>query len=295
MYYKLIVFKKVAEKLSFTKAATELFLTQPAVTKHIKSLETELGVMLFNRRGNHIELTKSGEILFDYSKKIEKLHNELIFDLNTLNEQIKGKLRIGSSSTMTQYILPMILADFKSKFNDLSISVMNGNTEQIEKALHDNEIDLGIVEGQTKRFDFQYVKFVKDEIVLVTSSSNKIAKRGEITPDELKTLPLILREDGSGTLEVIAYHLKQKGLNFNDLNIEMRLGSTEAIKNYLLQSKSLAFLSIHSIFKELKKNEFTIIDVANLTINRHFNFILPDGQQNNSVQIFMRFAIHYNF
>ncbi len=295
MDYRLKVFKKVAEKLSFTKAAAELFISQPAVTKHISALESELGQKLFIRKGNHIELTKAGQITLKYAREVERLYNELIFELSTLNNQIKGKLKIGSSSTMTQYILPKILADFKSKFSDLTISVINGNTEQIEKALLRNEIDLGIVEGKSKRLDCQYIEFIKDEIVLVAKSSNKLAKKLEMTLDQLKTLPLVLREDGSGTLEVIAYNLKQKGLNFNDLNVQIRLGSTEGIKHYILQSDAFAFLSIHSVLNELKRNELTIIEIKDFQIHRHFNFILPKGEQNKLVKMFLQFARYYNF
>ncbi len=295
MDYRFKVFQKVAEKLSFTKAAAELYISQPAVTKHIAALEAELGHKLFVRKGSYIELTEAGKITLKYVRKAEKIFNELIFELSTLDSQVKGKLKIGSSSTMTQYILPKILADFKSKFSDLSISVINGNTQQIERALQRNEIDLGIVEGKSKRTDYQYIEFIRDEIVLVAKSSSKIAKKLEITLEELKSLPLVLREEGSGTLEVIVYNLRKKGLNLNDLNIQIRLGSTEAIKNYILHSQALSFLSIHSILNELKRNELSVIDIKDFQIKRHFNFILPKGEQNRLVELFIRFARYYNF
>ncbi len=295
MNFKLKTFKKVAEKLSFTKAAKELFITQPAVTKHINNLEQEFNVKLFIRKGNKIELTKAGNILLKYAKDIENIYNQLNFELSALNQKQKGKIKIGASTTMTQYVLPQLMASFKSKFKDLSVSVINGNTEQIEKALSSNEIDLGIIEGQSKRSEFHYIEFLKDEIVLVAKSSNKIAKNSEISLSELQKLPLILREEGSGTLEVISYYLKQKNINFTDLSVEMQFGSTEGIKNYILNSDRLAFLSIQSILNELKRNELSIIDITDFEIKRNFNFIFPEGQQNKIVDLFIRFASHYNF
>ncbi len=295
MDFRLKVFIKTAEKLSFTKAAKELFITQPAVTKHITALERQLGYKLFNRKGNHIELTKAGEILLDYAKKIERLYNEMVFDINALNNRFKGRLRIGSSSTMTQYILPEILAKFTSKFKELELSVINGNTQQIENALLNNEIDLGIVEGQSHRSDFKYIRFINDEIVLVANTKNKLTKKGEISLKELRNLPLIIREEGSGTLEVITHYLKQKNIKLNELNIRLRLGSTEGIKNFILHSNSFALLSIHSILKELRRNELAIIEIKGLEIKRHFNFILPAGQQDSLVEIFIEFARNYNF
>ncbi|HFS67107.1 MAG TPA: LysR family transcriptional regulator [Flavobacteriia bacterium] len=295
MNFRLKIFKKVAEKLSFTKAAKELFITQPAVTKHINNLEQEFKIKLFIRKGNKIELTEAGNILLKYAKNIENIYNQLDFELSALNQKQKGKIKIGASTTMTQYVLPQLMASFKLRFKDLSVSVINGNTEQIEKALSNNEIDLGIIEGQSKRSEFHYIEFLKDEIVLVAKSSNSIAKRSEISLSELQKLPLILREEGSGTLEVISYYLKQKNINFTDLSVEMQFGSTEGIKNYILNSDRLAFLSIQSILNELKRNELSIIDIADFEIKRNFNFIFPEGQQNNIIDLFIRFASHYNF
>jgi len=295
MNFRLKTFKKVAEKLSFTKAAKELFITQPAVTKHINILEEEFNAKLFIRKGNKIELTEAGNILFKYAKKIENIYNQLDFELSALNQKQRGKIKIGASTTMTQYVLPQLMGSFKSKFKDLSVSVINGNTEQIEKALNNNSIDLGIIEGQSKRSDFHYLKFLKDEIVLVARNANPMAKKAEISLSELQKLPLILREEGSGTLEVISYYLKKRNLSFNDLSIEMQFGSTEGIKNYILNSDRFAFLSIQSIHNELKRNELKIIDITDFEIKRNFNFIFPEGQQNKITDLFIKFALHYNF
>ncbi len=294
MNFRLKTFKKVADKLSFTKASKELFITQPAVTKHINNLEQEFNIKLFNRKGNKIELTKAGNILLIYARNIENIYNQLDFELAALNQKQKGKIKIGASTTIIQYILPQLMASFKSKFKDLSVSLITGNTEQIENALNNNEIDLGIIEGQSKRSEFKYLKFLDDEIVLVAKSSNKIVKNTEISLSKLQELPLILREEGSGTLEVISYYLKQKNINFTDLSVEMQFGSTEGIKNYILNSDRLAFLSIQSILNELRRNELSIIEITDFEIKRDFNFIIPEGQQNKIIDLFIKFASHYN-
>ena len=105
----------------------------------------------------------------------------------------------------------------------------------------------------------------------------------------------MFREQGSGTLEVIAHHLKSLNVKISDLKIEMQLGSTESIKNYILHSNTMAFLSLHSIYKELKENKFTIIDVQHLSIERNFYFIQQQGQVEALPELFMKFANHYNF
>ncbi len=295
MDFRLQVFKKVAEKLSFTKAAKELYITQPAVSKHIEALERKLNIQLFLRKGNRISLTEAGNILLKYVYKIEKLYNQLDFELSSTKHNYQGKLRIGTSSTITQYVLPELMANFKASFKDMDISVMNGNTLQIEIALNNNKIDLGIIEGQSKNSDFHYQKFLDDEIVLVAANNHPITKAGEISLSDLQTQPIILREEGSGTLEVISHHLKTRNMNFSNFIVEMQFGSTEGIKNYILHSKRLAFLSIQSITNELKRNELNIIDIVDFDIIRSFNFIYPEGNQNPMVDFFIRYASNYRF
>ncbi len=295
MDIKLKVFKKVAEKLSFTKAAKELYITQPAVTKSIKSLEQELEYKLFIRKGNQIELTPAGKILLNHAKIIENQRNILNFELSALDSGNKGEIIIGASTTITQYILPRILAAFHTKFKDLRIKLRNGNTAQIENALKNNEINFGIIEGQSKKMDFRYKEFLDDEIVLVVKNSNTLANIKSLDITEVMNLPLIIREEGSGTREVIEYHLRNNGYILNDFSIELELGSTEAIKNYILNSNAFALLSINSVLKELKRNEFAIIDIDNLEIKRNFNFIFNKNQENKLVDLFMNFIFHYNF
>ncbi|MCF6183706.1 MAG: LysR family transcriptional regulator [Bacteroidales bacterium] len=295
MDFRLMVFKKAAEKLSFTKTAEELYITQPAVTKHIKAIEQQFNVKLFNRKGNRIDLTEAGIILFKYAQEIQKLYSRMDFELSALNKMQIGKIRIGASTTIANYVLPQISAEFKSRFKDLAVSVIIGNTEQIESALQNNKIDIGIIEGYSKRREFHYTEFLKDEIVLTAKRTHSLTKKDEITLKELLKYPVIQREDGSGTSEVIAHELKKQNSSFKDFHIELQYGSTEGIKNYILHSESLAFLSVRSILKELKRNELAIIDVKNLEIKRNFNFIVTEGQQNEIVDLFIRFAAHYNF
>lgn len=284
------VFLKTAEKLSFTKAAEEFYMTQPAVTKHIHKLEQDLRTKLFVRHGNKISLTETGKVLLNYARKIDKLYNELYFELGQLQNQFQGKLKIGASTTMTQYVLPNIIKKFQERYPDLQISVINGNTELIEKALRENQIDLGIIEGQSKHLGIQYQTFLKDEIVLV-GHPKIVPTSGKINLEELKKLPLVIRESGSGTREVIAHFCRQKNYKLSDFKIVLEYGSTQGIKSYLSQSKALAFLSLHSILEELNRKELQVIEIDDFKIPRLFNFIYPEGQQNSLVDLFINFAL----
>jgi DNA-binding transcriptional LysR family regulator len=293
--FRLQVFNTVAKRLNFTKAAEELFITQPAVTKHIQEIENHFKVKLFERNGTKIKLTPAGETLLHFTDQLFTVYRNMEFELNTFTQQHTGKLRIGASTTVAQYVLPPVLAAFHRKFKDIKVTLTINNTGQIEQALQNKDIELGIIEGQSKNNLFKYTEFVKDELALVANISHPLAKKGMIKPEELLKIPLLLREPGSGTLEVLAHALKPLGIKIAQLQNEMQLGSTESMKLYLLNSNAMAFLSVHSILKELQNKECCIIDVKGLNIERHFYFIKQHGQAEALPELFMKFARHYNF
>ncbi len=293
--FRLQVFNAVAKRLNFTKAAAELYITQPAVTKHIHELERYFKVMLFDRNGSRIKLTSAGEILLQHTEQLFALYRNLEFEMNHFSEKHKGKLRLGASTTVAQYVLPPVLASFHQKFSEVQISLINNNTEQIEHALNNKEIDLGIIEGRSKNASIKYSEFIKDKIVLVTSAKNPIIKKVSIQPQDLIKIPLLLREPGSGTLEVISHSLNNFDIKIRDLKIEMQLSSTESMKSFLLHSSSAAFLSLHSVTNELQRNELRIIDIKGLNIERYFYFIQLHGQTEILPDLFMKFALRYNF
>jgi len=293
--FRLKVFHTVAKRLNFTKAADELCITQPAVSKHIQEIENHYQIKLFDRNGTKIKLTEAGEILLQYTTQIFTLYSNLEFELNSLNQRHNGKLRIGASTTIAQYVLPPLLAAFHKRFPEITVTLMINNTEQIEQALQNKDIDFGIIEGQSKNTLFKYTEFIKDEIVLVANINHPLVKKEMIKLEDLLHTPLLLREPGSGTLEVIAHALKPLGIKVSQLQTEMQLGSTESIKSYLLHSNCMAFLSIHSILKELKNKEISIIDVNGLNIERIFHFIQQQGEVEALPDLFMTYARHYNF
>ncbi|GGZ19527.1 transcriptional regulator [Echinicola pacifica] len=292
--FRLQVFHTVAKRLNFTKAAEELFITQPAVTKHIRQIEQFYEVKLFDRKGSHIRLTPAGKTLFDHADKIFSIYRDLEFELNNFKKELSGELRIGASTTIAQYILPPILAAFHEKFQTIRLSLTTNNTENIEKALEQGEIDLGIIEGQSKQSHFKYTEFTKDEILLIARAQHPLAQKNSISTTKLCQIPLLLREPGSGTLEVIAHALKPLGMKLSQLTKEMQLGSTESIKGYLLNSDAMAFLSVFTVLKELHNKELTVIDVKGLEIERHFFFIRPHGQKEGLCDLFMKFAQSHN-
>src|SRR6202022_4857517 len=163
--FRLQVFHAVARRLNFTKAAEELFITKPAVTKHIHEIENTFKVKLFERNGTKIKLTPAGETLLQYTGHLFAVYRNLEFEMNALSRQHSGTLRIGASTTLAQYVLPVVLASFHKRFKDIKITLTINNTEQIEQALQKKEIDLGLIEGRSKQSAIKYTEFIKDKIV----------------------------------------------------------------------------------------------------------------------------------
>ena len=294
--FRLKVFYTVAIKLSYTKAANELFISQPAVTKHINELELQLGTRLFNRKGSTISITPSGEILLRYAEQIFKLYAQLENELAELGDLRSGHLKIGASTTLAQYVLPRILALFKKTYPSIELQLINGNSEFIEQQIIAEKIDIALVEGISHYPQINYEVFVKDEIVLVARTKNRFLPKNAIKTNQLVTLPLALREQGSGTLDVIHKAIAKAGILLKDLNVQISLDSTESIKEYLMYADCAAFLSIHSITKELQQNLLSIIEIEGIDIHRNFQFIQLHGQNQRLADIFKRFCMnHYNF
>jgi len=293
MDFRLKVFYTVATRLNFTKAATELYISQPAVSKHIQELEETYKTKLFERNGSKIALTPAGKILLKHTKNIFEIYREIDFEMSSFISERQGLLRLGASTTISQYIIPPVLARFHQKQKDIKVNLLNGNTEQIENALINKEIEIGIVEGQSKNQSIKYIPFLKDELVLVCNTKNPLAKQNEVSLEDLKTVKFIARERGSGTLEVIEFALRNVNFKITDLQIEMQLGSTESIKSYLLNSDCFAFMSVHAVEKELKNNELIVLDVENLSIERSFYVITLQGKSDALAELFIQNVSSY--
>ena len=289
------VFLAVAENLSFSKAAEEMFISQPAVTKHIKELESRLNSTLFERKGNRIHLTKAGKVNYEFLKKIQQQYEELEFELGRLNDTFKGTLRLGASSTISQYVIPEIIAAFYKRYPSINLHLYSGNSVDIQKKLISEDIDLALVENNSSLSELKYIDFLEDELVVVTGSNSVYAKRKQIALSDFIEIPIVLREKGSGTLEVIHQALKKNEIRLDDMNIIMHLGSTEAIKNFLINFEGVAIISEKAIEKELLLKNIVKIKVKGFQLPRKFRIVLKQGNISNTPQTFLNFLSLHNF
>lgn len=277
-HFSLRTFYILANEQSFSNAAKILYLSQPAVSHQIQSLEEYLETRLFNRIKGKVSLTSSGEILFKYAEKILALYQEAEKEIENLTESKRGQLIIGASTTIGQYFLPPILGNFKDLHPKIEIFLTNANTEVICSQLLNNLIDLGLVEGPVRHKDILVEKFIEDELIIITSPKHRWQEKEKIDKEEFKKEPIILREPGSGTRKVIEDRLNKARIKLTDLNIKMELGSSEAIKAAVEAGLGIAIVSQWAVLKEKKLGSLKILRLNDISFKRDFAIILKKGQ-----------------
>ena len=286
MDFRLKVFHSVATNLSFTKASKELFISQPAISKHIHELEVQYKTSLFDRVGSHIGLTHAGELLLSHTKQLLAAYRQMDFEMNLLTDNFAGELRLGASTTISQYVLPPVLASFIKKFPEIKVSLLNGNSRDIEQVLREGKITLGLVEGTAHQSTLHYTPFMRD----VAHTGSSLAAYDEISLEQLRTLPLVLRENGSGTLDVVEAALAEHQVKLSQLNVVLQMGSTESIKLFLENSEVLGIVSIRAVTRELMSGRLKVIEVEGFRAERMFTFAEPQGQNGGVEESFIRYA-----
>lgn len=291
------IFLEVARQLSFTKAGQTLFLSQSAVSKQVKALEEYYKTGLFERLGNSIVLTPPGELLYRKLLLAKQLQHELHQEFTELSPDFSPQVHmvIGASTTISLYVIPPVLSAYLSQYPNTQLTLKNRNSENILKALLDHEIDLGIIEGIHKVSNVTYTPLLTDEVVAVCSARNPL-HRQELDARDLLRVPVALREVGSGTLAVLEEALAEKHIKLTDLSVKVRLGGTEALKNFVRVDTCLAFLPRQSVMKELASGELMEVKVRDLNLMRHFDFVQRKGTENNvPYKSFVQFARrHYS-
>jgi len=291
--FKHEVFFEVARLKSFTKASQVLYISQPAISRNIKELESEYKESLFERKGNSISLTEAGQMVFNSLLKARSIEKQLEYDMSILHDQYKakGELKLGASTTVALYIIPPILSGFHQKHQHVAISLLNRNSETVLQALLAHEIDLGIIEGRNKLPRVKSEHFLTDEVVAVCSPKNPISKKQKLRLNEIINQPIALRENGSGTLAALKHALALHRIKLSDLKVNVRLGGTEALKNFIVADACIGFLPKRSVVKELLTGDLVQLNIDKLSITRQFYFIQRHGDESNELSnTFIKFS-----
>ena len=274
------IFYTAAQLKSFTKAAQVLNLTQPAVTFQIKNLEDELKTRLFDRDANKITLTHTGKILLNHAEKILLEYEKAKEEISKISGKLCGDIRIGIASVLGKYFLPKLIGYFKQEYRDIEIIMLVGNSGKLIQDLRQHTVDLIIVSEPVSVQHFVVRPFVEDELVVIVNPQHKGAKRGAIELKELLKENIIIREDGSGTREVLKNFLSSKNISFKSLKAIMTMGGSEALKSAVESGIGYGIVSNMAIRSEIKLGLLKQIKIRGEILKRSFLVVYSKKQYN---------------
>lgn len=278
MNQRIMVFLKIVELGSFSKAAEALYMTQPAVSQFIKSLEKDLGVILFDRSSKSLHLTAAGQIAFQYCLEMKKLSENMTQSLDELMNVVKGPLIIGASYSYGEYILPSKLAKFIKQYPLVEPNVLIKNTSEIAQEMIDKKIDIGIIEGMIEPSRIVSEKLATDRMVVV--SNEPITEIGHETT-------WIVREKGSGTRAATERFFQQHRLKPQKM---MEFGSTQLIKGAVEEGVGVSLLSKWTVQQEVANKKLFIVNEEQLYYERDFYMIyLKTPFQSKTTEMFLNF------
>lgn len=268
-FHHLQVFYVVAKRLSYSRAAEELYISQPAVSRHVQSLERDFGAKLLGQRGNRVYLTDAGRIVFDYAQRVFALTEEAKRALCELEGLERGYLRLGASSTPGTYLLPSVVTLFRKRYPGIDVSLTIANSQQIEEQVLKNELDIGFV-GASFLPELQVQPYVRDALVLIVPPRHPFVERGSISVQELEYQPFIVREAGSGTRRLLEDELNRAGVT---LRHRFELCGCEATKRAVAAGMGIAVVSGYSVDLEVESGILKTVIIQDLCLERELSII----------------------
>lgn len=257
---------------SISKAAKQLHLSQPALSMQLQSLEKELDSELLIRSTKGVQLTEAGEVLYDYAKTILSLKENIQRDIKNIHKD--QQLLLGACTTVGEYALPCSLFLFKDKNTDIAVHVEISNTPGVIAKLLSHTVRIGIIQGKPPGDNMDYMEIMRDKLLLVVQpqlwARLNTANSESILLEELKKLPLIMREKGSGTRSYIEQALQEDDLDLDQFTIAVELNTPEAIKSSVIAGQGLSFVPEYTVKKELRTGHLKAIDVEDVNFTSHY-------------------------
>jgi DNA-binding transcriptional LysR family regulator len=279
---QLQVFQAVARHLNYTRAAEELFLSQPAVSMQIKQLEESLGESLFEQMGKKVYLTEAGREVYRYSQAIENQLNEMQMVLSEMKGLQHGKLSLTVAST-ANYFVPTLLGIFNQRHKGVSVDIDVTNRKNMLRALTANTIDFAIMGSPPEGLgvELEAYPFMENPLVMLAAPDHPMADRKHIPLEELTNETFIMREPGSGTRAARERYFSEQGVS--DFTRTMEMNSNEAIKQAVQAGLGLGVLSIHTMEVELMLNRLVVLDVEGFPIMRNWYIVHRKGKRFSAI------------
>lgn len=283
------VFLKVAELEHITRAAEELGLSQPAVTKTIQSLEHDVGLELVERQGRRIALTHAGRMLQHYTRKLFALEREMEEALATLRDVAGGEVTLAANTTTGVYLLPPIVARFRARYPHVTLNIAILNSHEIVEQTLNWHLDFGLVEGNPSTLPpgLKVDVFAHDNLVLVVAPDHHWSKQRLLKPEMLRDHELVMREQGSGIREVIEYAVQQHEVQIQPL---FTLTDNEAIKQMVMSGVGAAIVSALTIRRDVEKGDLVQIPIQGVQLHPQLSLVQrADKQLSRAAQAFSTF------
>lgn len=261
---------EVVKTGNFSEVAKKLGISQPAVSFQIQKLEQDLGVRLIDRKQKKLTLTEPGKRLLSFSQKVQDEYNNMMEDINQLREDVVGNLLVTASTIPGDFILPVLLSEFKTLHPSVQIQVAVSDSGQVIEDVENGTYDVGFCGILPEDRDIIAVKIAEDEIVLIVAAGHPFAGRKSVSFMEIIEEPFIVREETSGTQKMVASLLKKAGFDVNLLKPSLTLGTTEAVVSAVEAQSGIAFVSNYAIKKSLSLGMVESVDVEGLTLKRDF-------------------------
>lgn len=268
---RLKIFHTVARLLNFTRAGEQLHMTQPAVTFQIRQLEEQFNTRLFDRTHNKVTLTEAGKQVYMYAERILKLYDDMTHSITAMTGDVSGGVSLGASTTIAEYMLPLLIGEFKAKYPDVMISLKESNSEDIIAMVENNVVDLAIVEGSVNNKNLIVEQCRVDQLLVIMPNNHPLAGETTLHVNDILGHPFICRERGSGTQEAIMNYIEQQKPD-SILNVCFELSSPEAIKGAVEAGMGISIVSRASIEKELKLGTLTAVELSP-KLERPFSFV----------------------
>ena len=274
-FRQLTLFESVARNISFTRAAEELHLSQPAVSMQIRQLEDSVGLALFEKSGKRISLTEAGREVFHYSQSINRELSEMEEVLESLKGLSRGRLNIAVASTVN-YFAPRLLAEFHKEYPGIKLELDVTNREKLIKMLIENSVDMVLMGQPPENVEVEYEGFMKNPLVVVAPPEHPLCSAKEIPVTRLSDEVFVMREPGSGTRQAMERFFAKRKLKIRQ---GMQMTRNEAIKQAVRAGLGLGVVSIHTIELELKTERLVILDVEGFPIRRKWFLVYRKGKR----------------
>lgn len=265
---RLKAFIFAAEMLSFSEASKRLHLTQPTISHHIKTLETELGVSLFDRKGNKLFLTEAGKMLVPWARKLIRQSYEIKDMMSSVDHEAIGQLDIACSTASGKYVLPYLAARFRERFPGVYIKILPCAPTSLIPRLLENQAHLGLISSEMMDNSMESQTLYVDTIQLITATNHPWASRKMISAPEILEEPIIMREENSGTRKAIMAELLKSDISHDDLNIFLELGNAEGIIEVVAAGYGISFVSNLVSKSAVQAGRIAVVNVENFIMHR---------------------------